>query len=147
MVRVKLRCNMGWPGLKSRYQEKGLLYVSLKLLDPLPYVRISPFFNPRYFENISISNPSASSHLSFTYSCSPSIRMLSWRDQSLRSLSFFEVSNCLSYFVWYFGNVPLNIDFTLKISFLYFNYIPTIFNNPVNNSNDNIPQFVLGPVI
>ena len=43
--------------------------------------------------------------------------------------------------------VILNIDFTWKISSLYFNFTLVIFNILVNNLYDDILQLMLDPVI
>ena len=43
--------------------------------------------------------------------------------------------------------VLLNIDFTWRISSLYVNFTPVIFNILVNNSYDDILQLMLDPVI
>ena len=41
----------------------------------------------------------------------------------------------------------IDIDFTWKISSLYFNFTPVVFNILVNNLYDDILELVLDPVI
>ena len=45
------------------------------------------------------------------------------------------------------SSIDYTIDFTWKISSLYFNFTPVIFNILVNNLYDDILQLVLDPVI
>ena len=68
---------------------------------------IFTFSNPMWFENVSLSNYSVSFNLSFSYSSSPSVQMLSWRDRFSRSLGVSQSSwlscHTFSKSVWFFS--------------------------------------------